>query len=373
MYARKYIYERADWPELSWDERALHDVLRRVYLERGLLLGKLDALGFEVRDDAILKSVSAEIVKSSQIEGEFLDITSVRSSVAKKLGIEVAGMIEIFPDHYTEGVIEMSLDATQNYAEAVTDERLFGWHTALFPMGRSGIQRIRVGAYRTESMEIVSGALGKERVHYAAPDARRVPLEMKRYLKWLNAERDMDPYVKAAIAHLRFESIHPFDDGNGRIGRALSDLLLARAENNPDRYYSLSAQLMAERKEYYDALEWAQRMSGDVTEWIGWFLGCVCRAMESSTAHINEAAAKARLFERWRKIPFNERQLDMVNRMIDGFEGKVTSSKWAKITKCSHDTALRDINDLVDKGVLRKSDGGGRSTSYVMEAEGGGF
>jgi Fic family protein len=371
MYARKYIYERPDWPELSWDERTFHEVLSSVYLERGLLLGKLGALGFEVRDDAILESVSAEIVTSSQIEGEFLDITSVRSSVAKKLGIEVAGMIEIFPDHYTEGVIEMSLDATQNYTAAVTDERLFDWHTALFPTGRSGIQRIRVGSYRVESMEIVSGALGKEQVHYLAPDARRVPAEMRQYLKWLNDERDMDPYVKAAIAHLRFESIHPFDDGNGRIGRALSDLLLARAENSSERYYSLSAQLMAERKDYYDALEWAERMSGDAGEWIEWFLGCVRRAMESSRKHIDEAAAKARLFDRWRKMPFNERQLNMINKMIDGFEGKVTSSKWAKISKCSHDTALRDINDLRDKGVLKKSDGGGRSTSYVLER--GGF
>jgi len=365
MVKRKYIYERACWPELKWDGARLADAAAQVHGRRGVLFGKLQALGFSVQNALLLSAVTGEIVTSSKIEGENLDMEGVRSSVARRLGIETAGA-GVHADHYTEGVVQMALDASQNYGEPLTDERLFGWHAALFPTGRSGNHRIVTGAYRKAEMEIVSGAMGKERVHYRAPAPERVGAEMNRLLGWIESDVQMDPFLKAGLAHLRFEAIHPFDDGNGRIGRAIADLMLARAEGSAERYYSLSSQMLAERREYYAALEEAQSGTGDVTDWLLWFAGCVARAMEASEGSLDAAIEKARLFDAWRHIPMNERQLTMVNMLLDGFEGKLRTSKWAKIAKCSQDTALRDIEDLMAKGVLRKEAAGGRSTAYEL-------
>ena len=366
MKTKKYIHERDDWPELEFDESTVRDVLSQVYYVYGRLFGSLKVLGFGVQAELQLNAISDEIVNSSAIEGEHIDPLSVKSSIARRLGLDVAGMDEVFPDHYTEGVIEMALEATQNYHAPVTDERLFGWHAALFPTGWSGNYRIIVGDYRTEVMQIVSGGIGKEKVHYVAPAPERVPGEMSSFIKWLETEHDLDPFVKAGIAHFRFEVIHPFDDGNGRIGRAISDLLLARAEKSEKRYYSLSSQFLKERKDYYKQLEWASKTSGDINKWVEWFLGCLVRSMETSENAIEKALKKAQFFDKWRTVPMNERQQKMVNRLFNGFKGKLTGPKWAKLCKCSEDTALRDINDLIAKGILLRSPEGGRNTSYEI-------
>ena len=363
---KKYIYERAEWPELSFDKQASRDSLTRLQRTLGRLYGKLDALGLNVQNELYLDAVSDEIAASSEIEGEFLLRSSVRSSVARRLGLENAGFTDASADRYTEGVVEIALDATRNYKTPVTDERLFGWHAALFPAGRSGLRRITIGAYRVDDVAIVSGAIGREKVHYQAPNPKQVPDEMTTYITWLEAAQDMDQYVKAAIAHLLFESIHPFDDGNGRIGRAIADLLLARAENSPMRFYSLSSQLLTERKAYYLELESASGYESDVERWINWFLGCLIRAIEASEEKLEAAKRKAAFFEHIRSIVLNERQITILNRLIDGFEGKLTTAKWAKLCKCSHDTALRDIDDLIKKGILSHSTEGGRSTSYRL-------
>ena len=363
---KKYIHERDDWPFLKYDERALLSTLVRFHRKQGILFGKLEALGFDVQNYLLLSSVSEEVVTSSEIEGENLNRSSVRSSVAKRLGLETAGFEDVSTDHYTEGVVEMALDATQNYCLPVTDERLFGWHSALFPTGRSGIRQITVGAYRTKEVSIVSGAIGNEKVHYRAPVPERVPREMKAFLNWLESKHNTDPFVKAGIAHLWFESIHPFDDGNGRIGRAIADLLLARAEDSPKRYYSLSSQLLKERKSYYFELDLATAYSSDIGRWLDWFLSCLIRAVESSEEKLAMAKQKALIFEQLRNVPMNERQVSVLNILIDGFEGKLTTAKWAKLCKCSHDTALRDIDDLIKKGILLRCVGRGRSTSYEM-------
>jgi len=363
---KRYIHERTDWPEMHIDERVLQEPLIRLHHALGRLLGKLDALGFDVQRELLLSSVSDEVVTSSEIEGELLNRSSVRSSVARRLGLDTAGIPEASSDRYTEGAIDMALDATQNYSMSINDERLYGWHAALFPTGRSGLRRITAGAYRLDDIEIVSGAIGREKVHYRAPAPERVPEEMLKFLVWVEAEQEIDPYVKAGIGHLWFELIHPFDDGNGRIGRAIADLLLARAENSPMRFYSLSSQLLKERKAYYDELEAASAYAGDAGRWVVWFLGCLTRAIEASEERLESAKKKAVFFERLKSVALNERQASMVSRVIDGFEGKLTTAKWAKLCKCSHDTALRDIDDLIGKGVLRRSDEGGRSTSYEL-------
>ena len=366
---KKYIHETAGWPEIKYDESAINDSLIRFYRAQGRLFGKLDVLGFDVQIELQLNAVSDEIVASSEIEGEALNKSSVRSSVAKRLGIETAGIDEVYTNHYTEGVVEMTLDATQQYAQQVTDERLFGWHAALFPSGRSGFRRITAGAYRLDEMSIVSGVAGKEKVHYTAPAPERVPGEMERFLEWLEEKQDVDPYVKAGIAHFWFESIHPFDDGNGRIGRAIADLLLARAENSVKRYYSLSSQVLKERKAYYHELESAQHYTGDAGRWINWFLGCLERAVETSEEKLEKAKQKAALFDQFRNTAMNKRQISVLNRLFDGFEGKLTTAKWAKLCACSHDTALRDIEDLIKKGILLRSAEGGRSTSYELTSQ----
>ena len=351
---------------MKYDENSLYDPLARLHRALGRLFGKLDTLGFDVQNELLLNEVSNEIVTSNEIEGEKLNRSSVRASVASRLGLETAGITGSYADHYTEGVVEMALDATQSFIMPVTTERLFGWHTALFPSGRSGVRRITVGAYRTDEVSVVSGAVGKEKVHYEAPAPGRVPDEMKRFLFWLEAEQSFDPYIKVGIAHLWFESIHPFDDGNGRIGRALADLLLARAENSPMRYYSLSSQLLKERGSYYSELEAATDYSGDIGRWIAWFLGVLERAAEASETKLGVAMRKAVFFAQLSKNALSERQVYVLNRLVDGFVGKMTTAKWAKLCRCSHDTALRDIEDLMEKGILLRSAEGGRSTSYEL-------
>jgi len=362
----KYIHNKSGWPELKYDKSLVHDSLLLFYRTQGRLFGKLDALGFDIQNELLLNAISDEVVTSSEIEGDSLNRSSVRSSVAKRLGLDVAGITDEPVNHYTDGVVDIAIDASQNYAKQITDDRLFGWHSALFPTGRSGIRKIIVGAYRRGEMSIVSGAIGKEKVHYVAPQPERVPGEMKRFLEWINEKHETDPYVKAGIAHLWFESIHPFDDGNGRIGRAIIDLLLARAENNPKRYYSLSSQFLKERSAYYKELETAQGYHGDVGRWIVWFIDCLTRAVESSEEKLEKSRKKALFFDKLRDMTMNERQISVLRRLIEGFEGKLTTAKWAKLCKCSHDTALRDIDDLIKKEILIRSVEGGRSTSYTL-------
>ncbi|MDR2590698.1 MAG: Fic family protein [Oscillospiraceae bacterium] len=363
---RKYIYENSNWREMQYNESALHSLLIQLYKTQSKLFGKLDALGFEVQNDLLLSSVSDEVVTSSEIEGETLNRSSVRSSVAKRLGLETAGIEDIPENYYTEGVVEIALDATQNFASTLDEERLFGWHSALFPTGRSGIRRIHTGGYRKGDIEIVSGVMGKEKIHYKAPAPELVKEEMKIFLNWLEANQNIDLYIKAGLAHLWFELIHPFDDGNGRIGRAIADLMLARAENTSKRYYSLSSQILKERKEYYKVLEMVSSYTNDVESWLIWFLGCLERAIDASGEKIDKAKYKAVIYEQLRKTPLNTRQSKMLNMLIDDFEGKLTTSKWAKICKCSHDTALRDIDDLIKKGIISRSPKGGRSTAYEL-------
>ena len=363
---KKFIHERENWTDMKHDDNEYRDSLIQFYKAQSRLFGKLDALGFEVHNNLILSAVSDEVVASSEIEGEILNRSSVRSSVAKRLGLELAGVDDVITNHYTEGVVEMALDATQKYTEKITDERLFGWHAALFPSGWSGMNKITVGAYRLDEMSIVSGELGKETVHYIAPAPDNVPGEMKKFLKWLEDRQNTDPYVKAAIAHFWFETIHPFDDGNGRIGRAIADSLLARAENNSKRYYSLSSQILKEKKAYYSELEFATDYFSEVGRWVKWFLDCLTHAVEASEEKLEKAMYKTLVFDRLRKTAMNERQLMILNKLIEGFDGKLTTTKWAKLCKCSHDTALRDIDDLIKKGVLVRSPGGGRSTSYEL-------
>ena len=363
-----YIYERAGWPNLSCEEAPLRGLLAQLHRAQGRLYGKLDALGFEMQDEQQLKSISDELVTSFEIEGVTLNRSSVRSSVAKRLGLETAGLVSVPVDHNTEGAVAMALDATQNFFLPVTVERLLGWHSALFPSGYSGVRRITTGAYRLGEIAIVSGVFGKEKIHYKAPPPERVPGEMSTLLKWIGTDQGIDPYVKSGIAHLWFELIHPFDDGNGRIGRAIADLLLARADNSTRRYYSLSSQLMKERDAYYNELDAASGYTGDVGRWVAWFLGCLLRAVEVSDAMLEESKQKVIFFDHVRKAEINKRQATMLNMLYDGFEGKLTTAKWSKICKCSHDTALRDIESLINKGILMRSIEGGRSTSYELTA-----
>ena len=327
-------------------------------------MGRMLSLGFVSQDEAMLSNMSLELVRSSEIEGEKLNLEEVRSSIARRLGIETAGLVPV--SRYVEGVVERQLDATQNYDKPLTHDRLFGWHNVLFPTGMSGLYRIDVGKYRSGEMQVVSGAMGKERVHYQAPSPERVPAEMERFIAWVNNDDEVDAVLKAAVAHLWFVSIHPFDDGNGRITRALTDMLLARSENCSKRFYSMSAAIRVLQKEYYEVLEHTQCGDGDITEWILWFLSCFEQALDSTEETLLSVKRKAEFWERHRDVAFNNRQRKLLNMLFDGFFGKLTSSKWAKIAKCSSDTALNDINDLIAKGVLRKTEKGGRSTNYIL-------
>jgi Fic family protein len=365
-----YIWQDERWPSLHWDEHALSKLLAQVSRVQGRLLGKMEALGFELRGEAHLRTLTEDVVKSSEIEGEKLPPDQVRSSIARRLGMDVAGLVQA--DRNVDGVVEMMLDATTLYAQPLTEERLFAWHAALFPTGRSGMSRIRVGAWRddkTGPMQVVSGPMGRERVHYEAPPAKRLRAEMKKFIAWFEKPGDTDPLLVAGLAHLWFVTIHPFDDGNGRIARAIADLALARAEKIGQRFYSMSGQISAERGEYYAILERTQKSDLDVTRWQTWFLECLLRAIEGAQGTLSVVLGKAKFWERFARAPFNDRQVEVLNRLLDGFEGKLTSSKWAKLAKCSQDTAHRDIMDLVARGALRKDPGGGRSTSYSLVGE----
>jgi len=368
MVRRKYIHQRDDWPRFRWDEPKLATLLGDVRHRQGRLIGRMESLGFELRVEASVQSLTEEIVKSSAIEGETLDAELVRSSLARRLGLEAAGVTPA--ERVVEGVVEMMIDATQRYAEPLNAERLFDWHGALFPTGRSGLVRVRVADWRDDSggpMQVVSGPIGRERVHFEAPDAPRVQGEMAAFLAWAaDPQVNVDPVLKAGLAHLWFVTIHPFDDGNGRIARAISELMLARSENSAQRFYSMSAQIRAERRVYYDLLESVQKGSLDVTKWLGWFLECLGRAFDRAEATLEAVARKAAYWQLIRTEPLNERQKKVINRLLDGFEGKLTSSKWAALTNSSQDTAARDIQELVERGLLKRGPGGGRSTHYLL-------
>ena len=366
-----YLWERSQWPAMTWDERRLSPLLARASREQGRLLGKMEGLGFRLRSEAHLRTLTEDVVKSSEIEGEKLDTEQVRSSIARKLGLDVGGLVP--SDRNVDGVVELMVDAAGKYTTALTQERLFGWHAALFPTGRGSLTTITVGDWRDDStgpMQVVSGPVGRQKVHYQAPPANRVSREMKAFLKWFAKPGETDGLLVAGLAHLWFVTIHPFDDGNGRIARAIADMALARAEGTGQRFYSMSAQIRRERNDYYQMLEQTQKGSLDVTAWQEWFLSCLLRAIEGTQETLGFVLNKARFWERFAKEPLNERQIKVVNRLLDGFEGKLTTSKWAKLTKCSQDTAYRDILDLVERGALRKDPGGGRSTSYSLAIDG---
>lgn len=363
----KYIYQYKEWPEFWWDSSSILPLLGEVRNLQGRLTGRMESLGFQLRDKATLDSLTLEITKSTEIEGEFLDADRVRSSVARKLGIDIAGSIQ--SDRNVDGIVDMMIDATQNYSGIISDERLFGWHSALFPSGRSGMQRIAVGQWRTGSvgpMQVVSGPIGREKVHYQALDAEAVPEEMRRFINWFNNDQGLDPVLKAGVAHLWFVTVHPFEDGNGRIARALTEMLLARSDNSSQRFYSLSSQIRTIRNSYYEILESTQKGDTDITDWLKWFLDCLKDAMESSGSVLSKILSKSEFWKLHATTVFNERQVLMLNKLLEGFEGKLTSSKWAKITHCSADTALRDIQDLIGMNVLRKEPAGGRSTHYEL-------
>ena len=364
----EYIHQRSDWPRFHWSSETLAGPLAEIRHRQGRLLGRMEGLGFAMRREAELETLTLDVLKSSEIEGERLPADQVRSSIARRLGIETAATVPAERD--VEGVVEMMLDATQNFHEPLTRKRLFAWHSALFPTGRSGMRRMRVGSWRADEagpMQVVSGPIGKERVHYEAPAASLLDRDMSEFLAWANNGTDKtDGVLRAALAHLWFVTVHPFDDGNGRIARAIADWALARSEGSCQRFYSMSAQIRQERRAYYDILERTQKGTLDVTPWVEWFLGCLGRAFEGTEATLAGVLRKARFWERHSNTAINERQRAILNRLLDGLTGKLTTSKWAALAKSSHDTALRDIRDLVERGVLRKDEGGGRSTSYSL-------
>lgn len=362
-----YIYQIKEWPEFTWDQAKLTSLLADVRHKQGLLLGRMSGLGFDLRTEASLEVLTSDVVKTSAIEGEALNPQEVRSSIAKRLGVEIAGTTPVNRD--VEGIVEIMLDATQNYQDALTEERLSGWHAALFPTGRSGMHKITVGDWRkAESgpMQVVSGGYGREKVHFEAPHADKLPAEMQTFLSWYNKQDQTDLLIRAAIAHLWFVTIHPFEDGNGRIARAIADMTLARSDKSPQRFYSMSARIETERSQYYKELELTQRNDLNITDWLDWFLACLGRAIDSADDTISHVLYKAKIWERINRHPIHERQRKIINLLIDGFEGKLTTSKYAKIAKCSQDTALRDIRELLDWQVLEQSPEGGRSTSYTL-------
>lgn len=374
----KYIHETNIWPQFTWEHKKIEPILGAVRNAQGRLIGRMEAFDLLSRQEAVLETITLEVVKSSEIEGEFLNPEQVRSSIARRLGMEIGGLVPL--DRHVDGVVEMMLDATQNFNKKLTQDRLFGWHACLFPAGRSGMHKIIVGGWRDDShgpMLVVSGPIGRERVHYEAPEATRLKSEMKHFLSWFNTygkggKDDLDPVLKSAIAHLWFVTLHPFEDGNGRIARAIADMQLARADGSRERFYSMSVQIRQERNDYYNILEKIQKSTNatktgiDITSWLEWFLGCLGRALDTTENTLDNVFKKARFWQSHPAGSINKRQEKIINKLFEGFEGKLTSSKWAKITKCSQDTALRDIIDLVEKGVLVKDLGGGRSTSYSL-------
>jgi len=363
-----YIYQKNNWPNFYWEIEKISEILVSVRHKQGRLIGRMEGMGFHLQSEATLSTITLDVLKSSEIEGEILDKEQVRSSIARKLGLDIGGLVPA--DRNVEGIVEMMLDATQNYSRKLSIERLFDWHAALFPTGRSGMKKIIVAAWRThgkdDAMRVISGPMGRERVHFQAPDADKVEHEMKSFIRWFNETVELDPVLKAAIIHLQFVTIHPFDDGNGRIARALTDMQLARADQIVQRFYSMSSQIRKERKEYYTILEKTQKGDLDITNWIIWFLRCLDRAIDNSEENLSSILSKWKFWDRHSSAILNERQRKMINKLFSDFEGKLTSSKWAKMNKCSQDTAGRDINDLMDKGILLKEAGGGRSTSYTL-------
>lgn len=363
----RYIYEIPNWPEFRWDYSELATLLGAVRHRQGRLIGRMEALGFPLRREAVLETLTQDVVKSSEIEGEILDRGQVRSSIARRLGIDIDGLIAA--DRHVEGVVEMMLDATQNYAAPLTIERLLAWHASLFPTGRSGMTPILVGTWRDDKrgpMQVVSGPVGGERVHFEAPEARLLDNEMRTFVNWVDSDSGLDPLLKAGVAHLWFVTLHPFDDGNGRIARTVADMMLARSEDSAQRFYSMSAQIRRERGDYYEMLEKTQMGDLDITSWLDWFLKCLERALAGAETALAGVLTKVRFWDKHGNGSFNDRQRDMLNRLLNGFEGKLTTSKWAKLAKCSQDSALRDIDDLIRRGILMKEAAGGRSTSYVL-------
>lgn len=364
---KTYIYQLNKWPTFQWDQAKLAPLLAALHLHQGRLQGHMEALGFNLQNEATLLTLTQDIIKNSEIENEILDPNQVRSSVARKLGIDIAGLVPT--DRQTEGAVEIALDAIQHYRAPLTRERLFNWHAALFPTGRSGMSPIITGNWRDDSqgpMQVISGPIGNEHVHFEAPAASRIADEMSAFLAWFNEKQFIDPVIKAGIAHLWFVTIHPFDDGNGRIARTITDLQLARADGNSQRFYSLSVQIRKERASYYKHLESAQKNSLDITQWLEWFLTCLEHALTSTTSTLASVLQKAHFWKKYHDIQFNERQRTILNKLFEGFVGNLTSSKWAKLTKCSQDTAARDIQALIDHGILKKEPAGGRSTSYTL-------
>ena len=367
---RTYIWQRPDWPQWRFDVAALAAPLAQVHRAQGHLAGRMAELGLAQRDQATLQALTQEVITTSAIEGESLNLDAVRSSIARRLGVDIGALAPA--DRHVDGLVDMVLDATQQHAQPLTAERLFGWHAALFPTGYSGRVRIQVGAWRNDAagpMQVVSGPVGKEKVHFEAPPANALPAEIVAFLQWFNAAPAGDALIHAGLAHLWLVTLHPFDDGNGRISRAVGDMALARAEGTAQRFYSLSAQIQRERKQYYDHLEATQRGMLDVTPWLDWFLACLLRAVQGADGLLVAVLDKAQFWQRWAGTPMNARQTQVLNKVLDGMEGKLTNAKWAAIGKCSADTALRDINDLLVLGVLRRLEGGGRSTGYELVAK----
>lgn len=362
----KYIYEHKNWTDFIWDDKVINAIFGEVRLMQGKIIGHMNALGFSDKEEATLTTLTLDVVKSSEIEGELINYDQVRSSIARRLGINTAGLVS--SNRNIEGVVEMMLDATQRYTLPLTEKRLLGWHAALFPTGYSGPYKIEVGQYRTGQMQVVSGAMGKEKVHYEAVNPKLVKAEMDKFLDWFNNDNKIDLVLKAAIAHFWFIIIHPFDDGNGRIGRAITDMLLARAENSNERFYSMSSQILIERNQYYEILQKVQHSKDDITEWLEWFLHCLKNAILATEYTTQKILDKAEFWKLYENTPINERQRLILNKLLDGFEGKLQTSKWAKITKTSTDTALRDIKDLIKKGILQQTKEGGRNANYELSS-----
>ncbi|MBL7128128.1 MAG: Fic family protein [Ignavibacteria bacterium] len=364
---KTYIYQQNNWPNFTWDNKFLVPLLGLVRNLQGKMIGKMESLGFDLRSEAVLETLTLDVLKSTEIEGQILNPEQVRSSIAKRLGLEISGLIN--SDREVDGVVDMMVDATQNFEKELTIDRLFDWHSALFPTGKSGMHKIIVGNWRDDStgpMQVVSGAMGKEKVHYKAPDATKIKKEMEFFINWFNSEEKLDPVIKVGLAHLWFVTIHPFEDGNGRIARAIADMLLARSDEISQRFYSMSAQIRLERNGYYDILEKTQKGTLDVTEWLEWFLNCLKNALHASEQILARVLYKHQFWNKYATLVLNDRQVLLLNKLLDGFDGKLTSSKWAKIAKCSTDTALRDIQNLMNKQILQKNTAGGRSTNYDL-------